>query len=85
MTIDANRLIRGFAKIASYFRTPMVTVGWGRAHFEEGLGFDRRFSGGNLGAVPGPAPDDLWAVSVPTNRVDELLKVAGYECDQMIR
>ena len=29
------------------------------------------------------APDDLWAVSVLTNRVDELLKAAGCEYDQV--
>ena len=32
MTIHANRLILGFAKIASYFRTPVVTAGQAQRH-----------------------------------------------------
>ena len=32
MTIHANRLILGFAKIASYFRTLVVTAGQEQSH-----------------------------------------------------
>ena len=40
MTIHANRLILGFGKIASYFRTPAVTAGPEQHHC------DRRGGGG---------------------------------------